>query len=202
MMQIIREGWDLVQNEIPVMQWLNSLLDSDSLAPVVDIQIRFEGGVPRLLYDIMGILVLLPGSIFLVKDTRSGCLTRHTKWSSLIFLILINLSALALFMSLSKEKTAVDFVIVGVFLVSTGASWIKKRFMVKKWRSVPDCCSEIRDDAVDCHVFGYKKETCERPIKRALAKAFLRAAFGLREGGCACGGYKRSGRARSKRKKF
>jgi len=70
-MQVLKTGWDIFQNHILGMKWLNSLIGSALSAFGLDTSSRLAGSVQFFIYDVIKIAVLLCVLIFTVSYIQS-----------------------------------------------------------------------------------------------------------------------------------
>jgi uncharacterized protein len=78
-MQIIKTIWDLFQNQILGMKWLNSLIGSVLSVLGLDVDSRLGGSVQFFIYDTIKILVLLSVLIFIISYIQSYFPPERTK---------------------------------------------------------------------------------------------------------------------------
>ena len=70
-MQVLKTGWDIFQNQILGMKWLNNLIGSALFAFGLDTSSRLVGSVQFFIYDVIKIAVLLCVLIFTVSYIQS-----------------------------------------------------------------------------------------------------------------------------------
>ena len=70
-MQVLRALWQLIQNEVLGMNWLNRLVGALLTALGLDTGARWVGSVQFFLYDGIKITVLLCGLIFAISYLQS-----------------------------------------------------------------------------------------------------------------------------------
>jgi uncharacterized membrane protein YraQ (UPF0718 family) len=78
-MQILAAIWDIFQNQILGMKWLNSLIGNMLTAMGLDINARIGGSVQFFLYDTIKILILLSVLIFIISYIQSYFPPERTK---------------------------------------------------------------------------------------------------------------------------
>ena len=78
-MQVIKSIWDIFQNQILAMKWLNSLIGRGLSALGLDINDRWGGSVQFFLYDTIKILILLSVLIFIISYIQSYFPPERTK---------------------------------------------------------------------------------------------------------------------------